>query len=879
MGNIKILIAEKERHIAENLSAALEELGYEVAGVAGSGEDAVTLAGDLRPRLVLMDITLAGGIDGPASRAIIEGLRIPVTFVAAHTKQQDFSRALEMAPYGCLEHAPGKAELFTVVETALRRFAGELKLREGEEHSPPRAGDAGTGTEQMKAERSYLRSEFKYREMLDAIDDFVFTIDESGLVLYANSSTTDLFGQTPGQIIGTSIFDLLQSEDRGKLAAFLSGESNSVDEPPGVNCKPGRYIELRVIGIGGEVRRLEAKIRSCRDASGQVVAYRGVARDITGKTLAENALKESRERYSDIIESLEDGYYEVDISGRFTLVNSAFARLMKDSREKMVGKSYQDYMDSDTARNVFRQFNAVFKSGKSSERARWEVPGNGGASRYFEASITPITALPGNVLGFRGIVRDLTQERRIQKALQESERNFRLLVENIHDGIFLVDGEGKVLYANHHAAGLTGYSITELKGLRIRDFVEKTDLSTLMKRYNRRVKKGHNQEFYETILKGRNGVRRIIEFSMAMTEWKGSMVDLIIFKDITERKKTEERLKASEERYGLATRSAGVGVLDFNPANDVMYIDPVIKEILGFRDEDVADTAASYLELVHPEDRDALIAYITGHLSGQKEEYVLEYRMLHRDGGVRWFLARGKAVIGPGGRAMRVIGTITDITRLKEVENSLKTSLAEKEVLLREVHHRVKNNFQIITSLLSLQGRSIADDTLAYKFKDAQNRIRAMALIHEKLYQSEEFSSINFSEYINLISRELYQVSARNLQGLELKIRAEDIMLTIAQAIPCGLILNELLTNAFKYAFPVNFQGAEVIEVDFFGKEEWVELTVRDNGVGLPAGVDPFRSETLGLNLVTLLGKNQLKADIRFNGESGTSCSIRFEKK
>jgi two-component sensor histidine kinase len=216
-----------------------------------------------------------------------------------------------------------------------------------------------------------------------------------------------------------------------------------------------------------------------------------------------------------------------------------------------------------------------------------------------------------------------------------------------------------------------------------------------------------------------------------------------------------------------------------------------------------------------------------------------------------------------------------DLAERKHAEDRLTVSLKEKEVLLKEIHHRVKNNFQIITSLLNLQTRNITDPEMIKQFDDSTNRIRAMALVHEKLYQSSDLSQIDFASYIKTIAEDLYNSYATIMERPELVIEADEVRLPIDQAIPCGLIVNELITNALKYAFPPGSPGRRLsitLQKEHGGM---IHIRISDNGVGLPAVIDIEKNSSLGLQLVVLLIK-QVRGTYRLDRSGGTEWAISF---
>jgi len=252
----------------------------------------------------------------------------------------------------------------------------------------------------------------------------------------------------------------------------------------------------------------------------------------------------------------------------------------------------------------------------------------------------------------------------------------------------------------------------------------------------------------------------------------------------------------------------------------------------------------------------------------------IEFRVLHKNGSLVHMYST-PTVFRFKNAILGFNAIILDITERKQAEERIKSSLKEKEILLKEIHHRVKNNFQIIISLINLQSNSIKDPSLLKMFNDSTNRIRAMALIHEKLYRSEDLSKIEFTSYIKTISEELHSSFTTSSYNPQVNIEADDIHLGIDQAIPCGLIVNELITNALKYAFPEN-SNAGIIRISMRrNNKNEITIIVSDNGIGLPLEIDIEKSTTLGLQLVSVLIK-QIRGSYTLDRSSGTTWTITF---
>jgi PAS domain S-box-containing protein len=216
-----------------------------------------------------------------------------------------------------------------------------------------------------------------------------------------------------------------------------------------------------------------------------------------------------------------------------------------------------------------------------------------------------------------------------------------------------------------------------------------------------------------------------------------------------------------------------------------------------------------------------------------------------------------------------------DVTQRRAADEKIRASLREKEVLLQEIHHRVKNNLQVVSSLLSLQSRGVLDEETRQKFKESQNRVHSMALIHEQLYQSPSLSQINYPQYIRQLAAHLFRSYRVSSSRIELQTNIDDLELSVDIAVPCGLIINELVSNSLKYGFPNGRAG--VIRIELRRQpESRTMLTVADDGVGIPEEVGFWNTHTLGLRLVGTLVK-QLEGSVEVDRSGGTSVRVTFQ--
>jgi len=264
---------------------------------------------------------------------------------------------------------------------------------------------------------------------------------------------------------------------------------------------------------------------------------------------------------------------------------------------------------------------------------------------------------------------------------------------------------------------------------------------------------------------------------------------------------------------------------------------------------------------------------ITSMLHGAGGGHGIEFHGVKKDGTIIDLIAFGSSMIYGGLPA--IYGTIIDITERKKMEATIAQSLKEKEMLLKEIHHRVKNNMQVVSSLVSMQGRSIKDESVQALFSETQNRIQSIALVHEQLYRSDNISEIDYGEYLRKMFAPLFESYNVDERRVSMVIDAPKAKITIEKAVPCSLIVNELLSNSLKHAFPGNRKGE--IRIGFHLDEitgDYV-LDYRDNGVGIPMGLDIQKTGSLGMKLVYGLTQ-QISGTISLEPGDGVHFKIVF---
>lgn len=336
--------------------------------------------------------------------------------------------------------------------------------------------------------------------------------------------------------------------------------------------------------------------------------------------------------------------------------------------------------------------------------------------------------------------------------------------------------------------------------------------------------------------------------------------------------RSEQTLRASEEKWRALSACSPVGIFTCDGDGRVTYTNPRCHQIADLTLE--ASLGEGFATVIHDEDRDRILSeWFVQVKAGQP--CTDEFRVVDREGRVRWVRVQTAAIVANNGTLMGHAGTLEDITQQKQSEEQIKASLTEKEVLLKEIHHRVKNNLQIISSLIYLQAQRIEDPKVRQIFEDSQSRISAMALVHDNLYRSQSLSRINFSEYIQTLTASLFYTYRIQSDAVQLKVDIDDyVLMSLDKAIPCGLVLNELVTNALKHGFSEGKTG-EIAVLLKKGSSDQVCLTVENDGNHLPETFELKTVQSMGLRLVHEL-VNQLQGHFELDKTDKTRFRITF---
>ena len=366
-------------------------------------------------------------------------------------------------------------------------------------------------------------------------------------------------------------------------------------------------------------------------------------------------------------------------------------------------------------------------------------------------------------------------------------------------------------------------------------------------------------------------------YDLPFTDFDGTPMILKMDIDITERKKSEEKLSESEEKYRNIVETANEGIALISSEGIITYVNKKMSDMLGYAGEEIV--GRTIWDFIEEKDKSTVITSFEKRRQGNNDSF--EIKLIRKDGSFLWVLINSKSLFNMDGKFIGALNLHTDITKRKEAEEALANIEIARQ---KEIHHRIKNNLQIISSLLDLQAEQfknreiIKDSEVLEAFKESQNRVISMALIHEELHKGEVFETLNFSSYVKELADNL--LLTYRLGNCDIYLNTclgQKIFFDMDTAVPLGIIINELISNSLKHAFPDRNNGEIRIKLHREeGSDTSFTLIVSDDGVGIPEDLDIKDLDSLGLQLVTSL-VDQLDGELELKRNNGTEFTIRFK--
>ncbi len=738
----------------------------------------------------------------------------------------------------------------------------------------------------------------------------VVAVDLAGNITRWNPGATLLTGYSETEMLGRSVELLFPDEHRSQVQQVIIPtllKDGSLD------------IVIPLKKKDGYTAHLGLALSVIPDASGAPAGFLGVSVDVTNLKLCEialqanNALLTAIRRLQSIMISAQDkkvalketlttlltmtgsehgfmGELRTGGSGMPHISTYAVQTRSEDPKvldffQANIGRMVEFHRPDSLIGHVMRHKEAVLTNAPSSDvRSTGVPPGHpsilsfaglplkigdemigmlGLANRpggYDQALISNIQPLLECCAAFIDVYRNRNTARALGETLERAFANSR-------DALVITDQEGNIINWNPEAERLLGYSQAEavrtnLAALRGNwDSWEMPDILSSAKQ--------HGNWSKEITFRSQSGTEVDTEAMVISGDEHFNWV----IRDIGWRKKADRALQEASDRFdALAQNTHSAFWMATKDGTTILYRSPACETIGGVPVSGFPTTSKPWTDLIHPEDYEGFQAnrriYIQGVPVRQK------YRIIRPDGKIRWIDSYVFPVKNPEGEIYRIAGLLEDITDQEEADARLRSALGEKEALLQEIHHRVKNNLQIISSLLRLQTASTADAVSSAVLQESRARVDTIALIHEHLYQSGNVSRISFPAYAGRLVANVISVNQVTPERIKVSVDIGPLNLDPQTAVLCGLILNELVSNSLRHAFPSGRKG-EITIASHVEAGAVVVMNISDNGVGLPQDFDVSRVNTLGLRLVRQLTR-QMKGTMSVSSHNGTAVRVEF---
>jgi len=426
-------------------------------------------------------------------------------------------------------------------------------------------------TERKRSEEAQRQSEERYRTIIENIQDGYFEVDLAGNFTFVNDAECVILGYSRDELIGMNNRQYTDKENAKKLfqafnKLYKTGE-------------PVHGLDLEVIRKDGTKAFDELSVSLIRDSEGKPVGFRGIARDVTERKRAEEALRHSEERYRTILESIQEGYFETDLDGNYTFVNDANCRYLGYTREELIGMNYRQHTEEKIVGRLYPHYRELYRTGKPIESLQFEALRKDGTKVIYETSVTLMRDSKGKPIGVRGVSRDITERKRAEEALRHSEERYRTIIESIEDGYYEEDLAGNFDFFNESMCRIYGYPKEELLGLNYKQYTDEETAKKLFQVFNEMYRTGNpcNEYSYELIRK--DGAKRYIEASASLKrDPSGKPIGFRgVVRDITERKQAEEEKLSLQEQLRQSQKMEAIGQLAGGVAHDFNNLLTVIK--------------------------------------------------------------------------------------------------------------------------------------------------------------------------------------------------------------------------------------------------------------------------------------------------------------
>ncbi|MEX0719712.1 MAG: PAS domain S-box protein [Balneolaceae bacterium] len=685
----------------------------------------------------------------------------------------------------------------------------------------------------------------------------MFVCDQATLtILDVNKAAINLLGYDRKEYLKKRIVDIGERKDADELKSSIKNANMQKDDKVWVfQSREGKSIYFQ----------LSAHLINYKGIPAKLVIAHNVSDAINGNS---NGNKPLSSQLS--IQNFPLAEIEWDASLRIIRWSKKAEELFGYTEEEAIGEDrlLEKFIHEDDLETVRSELKETFESRQKEVSIINRNITKDGEVIYCEWYNSLLYNSEGDVVSIFSLTHDVTDREEAMDNAKRSMKSYQDLFDSISDAIYLLNSDGTILEANKGMKSTFDYNRKEVIGKHFKYIAAPGKYDE--NRFNEfREKAGQGQPGkFEGWGKKKNGEVFPTECLVNTGYYFGEEVLIVIERDISDRKEYEEALKQREGLFSKLFNSSPIGIALLNEHKEVEMVNDGFEHLFGYKEEELKGLELDRLIVPKQKHEDAL------RLSESDKVQEATEQRLSKDGELIEVIIYAVPVVVEK-KIVGIYGIYVDITDRIKAEEQVKKSLREKEILLAEIHHRVKNNLAVITGLLELQSFSAESASAIRILKDSQMRVNSIALVHEKLYQSEDFSEVAVEQYFKELTEVIHRTMVKEEFSVEINLDIQPVKLPITQAIPCGLLVNEILTNCYKHAFEGMKKGK--IDILFFNKEETLFLKVQDNGIGLPDQNGTSVHTSLGMTLIKTLAK-QLDAEFNYRNENGAIFEFEFEK-
>ncbi|WP_020402830.1 PAS domain S-box protein [Gracilimonas tropica] len=710
-----------------------------------------------------------------------------------------------------------------------------------------------------QAEQQLALSEKRFKALVQEGSDLISILDEDLQFKYISPSV----GGSYDSYLGKKALDFVHPEDFERVKQKI----HQLPNEKRISVSAYRLRDHK--GIYHWVETIFTNLLEDPAVEGYVANSRNVTKQIE----REEKLKE----LSLVAAKTTDAVIISDNKKLITWVNKGFEQLTGYQLDEVKGRKPGDFLQgADTNTETVQEISEALNQQRSIETTILNYDKKG-KPYWLNMSIDPIFDDKGNCTHFIAIERDVTEKIRREKELQESLERYDIVNKATSDTIWDLDIESNIMLYNSNIYNMFGYNKQEVKnaGSWWKDKIHPEDLHIVNNALEKVLNNGTERFQMEYRFMAADGTYKyILDRAFVIKDDQGNPHRMIgAMQDVTKEREEQEQLKLLESV--VTNTSESVIILNAEKGKhgrEIIFTNHAFTELTGYTAEEVIGETLHFLN--GPETDPQVRAKLRTAMDNRKDVEV-EFINYKKNGEKFWINTSMVPVQNSDGEYTHWVAIGRDITEQKKTEKEIKASLAEKETLLAEIHHRVKNNLAVVSGMMQLQAFESDNKELQNKLYDSVVRIKTMATVHELLYQSNSFSQIEFSDTLKNLAKNI-SGTLQHGDYVELNINCDPIKLNINQAIPASLIVNEVITNAYKHAFGPKDRG--IIKFNLTESDGVINIEISDNGQGF-GKENILESGSLGIHLINVLCE-QLQGQIRYENQSeGTLFNLQFERK